>query len=126
MSNYAKKSDSNQAAIVEVLRAAGLTVESLHRVGGGVPDLLVGGNMPCPHCGYFFPQNRLIEIKKLKGVLNATQIGWHSRWNGQAGVARTPETALFIAGRGDDGSRATPETDIRFIDRETGSVHPEA
>ncbi len=34
--------DRNQPEIVAALRAAGATVEYLHAVGGGCPDLLVG------------------------------------------------------------------------------------
>lgn len=35
--------DSTQGEIVRTLRAAGFNVVDLSRVGGGVPDLMVGG-----------------------------------------------------------------------------------
>ena len=36
------KVDANQAAIVKVLRQMGASVQPLHTVGQGTPDLLVG------------------------------------------------------------------------------------
>ena len=44
MSKYAKRVDINQKAIVEHLRAMGMSVFHLHEVGKGCPDLLVGIN----------------------------------------------------------------------------------
>lgn len=40
----AAKVDANQAEIVEALRSAGCSVQSLATVGKGCPDLLVGYN----------------------------------------------------------------------------------
>jgi hypothetical protein len=39
---YAAKVDANQAAVVAALRKIGASVQPLHGVGAGVPDLLVG------------------------------------------------------------------------------------
>lgn len=38
----AKRTDGNQAEIVRALRSAGATVQTLHTVGKGCPDLVVG------------------------------------------------------------------------------------
>ena len=38
----AAKVDKNQTEIVEAFRKLGFSVQHLHTVGGGVPDLLVG------------------------------------------------------------------------------------
>jgi Holliday junction resolvase len=49
----AARTDSNQTEIVAILRSLGCSVQMLHAVGAGCPDLLVG----------VAGQNLLIEIK---------------------------------------------------------------
>jgi Holliday junction resolvase len=66
------KADKNQKEIVAALRKMGCTVESLHRVGGGVPDLLVG----------FHGRNYLVECKMPGKPLNELQKDWISSWRG--------------------------------------------
>ena len=83
-----KSTDANQAEIVADLRKAGATVFSLHEVGRGCPDILVG----------FRRVNYLIEIKMKSGRLRFSQVEWHWSWNGQVDVARTSEEALRIIG----------------------------
>lgn len=73
----AAKTDRNQDEIVQALRAAGATVQSLAAVGHGVPDLLVG----------FRGQTLLIEVKDSnqppsKRRLTEDQIKWHGDWRG--------------------------------------------
>ena len=81
----AAKVDANQKEIVELLRQLGLTVQHLHNVGKGCPDLLVG------HNGI----NYLIEVKDgLKGKLTKDQIVWHNDWKGQKIVIRSLAQAL--------------------------------
>lgn len=87
--------DANQGAIVEALRKAGATVTSLHAVGGGVPDLLVG----------WVGRTFLLECKTLKGKRNPkaapltpAQIVWHQQWRGQVAIVTTPEEALRAVG----------------------------
>jgi hypothetical protein len=89
------QADGNQAEIVAVLRAAGCSVQSLHAVGGGVPDLLVG------RAGLTF----LLEVKRLIGKrkphaapMKDTQVAWHRAWRGQVAVVTTPEEALRAVG----------------------------
>lgn len=81
----AAKVDANQKDIVSALRIAGYTVELLHRVGGGCPDILVGVNKKW---------NLLMEIKILDGDLNDKQIEWHANWTGQVCVIRTAKEAV--------------------------------
>lgn len=52
-----KRVDANQRSIVADLRAIGATVEDLHEVGDGCPDIAVG----------FRGQNYLFEIKTESG-----------------------------------------------------------
>lgn len=89
----AAKIDDNQPAIVAALRKAGASVQPLHAVGQGCPDILVG------HRGV----NHAIEIKdgakppSARGLTDA-QIRWHSLWNGQVAIAESVEDALRIIG----------------------------
>ena len=48
-----KKVDSNQTRVVKALRELGATVQHLHAVGKGCPDLLVG----------YKGSNYLLEVK---------------------------------------------------------------
>jgi len=83
-----KRTDANQAEIVAALRQAGASVQTLHEVGHGCPDVVVG------HHG----KNWLFEIKTEAGKLNARESLWHHGWNGQASVIRSVEDALAIIG----------------------------
>ena len=81
-----KRVDDNQKTIVGALRKEGMTVQHLHAVGKGCPDLLVGWK----------GRNVLLEIKD--GVkswkLTPDQIIWHHNWQGQVCVATSPESAV--------------------------------
>lgn len=89
----AAKVDSNQPAIVDALRAIGATVQHLHAVGKGCPDLAVGWR------GKTF----LIEVKDGKAspahrALTEPQVEWHGGWKGQVAIAYSPDDALRIVG----------------------------
>lgn len=88
MSRRAARVDANQVQIVAALRKAGATVQHLHTVGGGMPDLLVG----------YRAQNFAIECKLPGEPLNDLQRVWMEGWRGQACVAHTPEEALRSIG----------------------------
>lgn len=88
---YAAKADANQAEIVAALRSIGASVETLHAVGRGVPDLLVG----------FRGRNWLIEVKdggKVPSarVLTEDQGIWHRAWRGQVAVVEDAGAALAL------------------------------
>lgn len=73
----AAKVDANQAQIVDALRSCGASVQPLHMVGSGVPDLLVG----------YRGRTALIEIKDgslppSARRLTDDQMAWHSQWRG--------------------------------------------
>jgi Holliday junction resolvase len=84
----AAKVDANQEDIVQALRAAGATVQSLAAIGKGCPDLLVGWQ------GDLF----LIEVKAGKGKPNDKQQEWHEAWATTVYVVRTPQEALCAIG----------------------------
>jgi hypothetical protein len=89
----AAKVDQNQPLIVATLREVGATVQHLHAVGKGCPDLLVG----------YRGQNHLIEVKdgskpKSARLLTPDQVEWHSGWRGCVRIAESVDDALRIIG----------------------------
>lgn len=89
----AAKVDRNQPEIVAALRDLGASVQPLHAVGQGCPDLLVGWR----------GKNLLIEVKdhlasKSDQKLNPRQQEWHQAWRGQAIKVSTIEEAWAVLG----------------------------
>lgn len=85
----ARNVDANQPAVVAALRAAGASVQHLHEVGEGCPDLLVG----------FEGKNFLVEVKNpaVGGELNDEQRKWHRTWRGQVTVLTSePQAFDFV------------------------------
>ncbi len=83
--------DDNQAAIVNALRGVGATVQPLHSVGKGCPDLLVG----------FRGKNILMEIKDgnkppSRQKLTPDQVHWHKQWYGNVHVVSSIDQALDV------------------------------
>lgn len=85
---YAARADANQREIVEALRGVGATVQHLHTVGRGCPDLVVG----------FRGRNYLLELKSKRGRLTDAGRAWHERWRGQVVVVRGVDEALRAIG----------------------------
>lgn len=89
----AAKVDATQAEIVAALKSAGATVQHLHAVGEGCPDLLAG----------YRGRNFLLECKPKIGApskrkLRPRQVEWHEGWKGQVATVETPEAALAVIG----------------------------
>ena len=81
----AARVDRNQKEIVEHLRKKGATVQPLHTVGRGCPDLLVG----------YAGTNYLIEVKDgdkpaSQRKLTPDEDAWHYMWMGQVAVVTCP------------------------------------
>lgn len=81
--------DDNQREVVAKLRAVGCSVEPLHAVGKGVPDLLVG----------YRSQNYLLEVKDGNKPPSARKLTdrqeeWHVKWRGQVLTVTSAEDAL--------------------------------
>lgn len=85
----AAKVDGNQAEFVAFFRGCGMTVQHLHTVGRGVPDLLLG----------FRGVNELVEMKMPGGKLTADEVSWHARWAGTVEVVRTIDDAKRVRQR---------------------------
>ena len=92
----AKRVDANQAEIVDALRKAGATVQDLHEVGKGCPDILVG-YYTYEYCD-LTEVNILMEIKAPGGKLNKREQEWHNSWRGQVVVVHSIEEALEVLG----------------------------
>jgi len=86
----AARVDANQSEIVRALRRAGASVQHLHDVGKGCPDLLVGWR----------GRNFLLEVKTPTGSLTQDQDDWMQGWQGQAAVVCSVSEALALLRRG--------------------------
>lgn len=85
--------DANQPEIVAALRGVGATVQLLHKVGKGCPDLAVGWR------GW----NYFLEVKDgtkppSARVLTDDQVEWHGGWKGQVAVVKSVDEALQAIG----------------------------
>lgn len=84
--------DSNQNDIVDALRAAGASVEPrLARIGGGVPDLLVG----------IRNVTTVFEVKDgdkppSRRKLTTDEQDWHDEWRGSKYIVYSVKHALEI------------------------------
>lgn len=89
----AAKIDRNQPDIVKALRYAGATVQPIHTIGKGCPDLLVG----------FRGENYILEIKDgskppSQRELTDDEKKWIENWKGKARVVSTIDEALDAVG----------------------------
>lgn len=89
----AARVDKNQAEIVAALRKAGATVQPLHAVGDGCPDLAVG----------YRGVNYMVEVKDgakppSARKLTSDQVSWHDAWRGQVCVVKDVTEALALLG----------------------------
>lgn len=94
----AAKIDANQPKIVNMLRLVGCTVQHLHGVGKGCPDLLVG----------YHGQNLLFEVKDGQKPPSARKLTpaeaeWHETWRGQVVTVSSVREALEAIGIGVTG-----------------------
>lgn len=88
---FPKRVDKNQPEIVMALRRAGASVQPIHVIGRGCPDLLVGFRGRC----YVFevkdgdkpPSDRALTDDEKK---------WHREWRGQVAIVESPSQAVEI------------------------------
>jgi len=88
---YRARKDTNQDDIVKALRQMGVSVQTFHKLGDGVPDLLCG----------FRKRNLLMEIKDGKRSpseqrLTEDESEWHDSWRGQVCIVRSAEDAVRV------------------------------
>jgi hypothetical protein len=83
----AAKVDKNQKGIVKALRLLGYHVTLLHRLGKGVPDILVAGYS----FRYGVVALLLVELKTEEGELTEAEKKWHEEFRASF-LARIGET----------------------------------
>jgi hypothetical protein len=81
-----RRTDANQTEIIEAFRKAGCTVRSVHMVGSGFPDLVVG----------FGGLSMLIEVKDGSKPPSAQKLTedeqtFHNTWTGGVRLVRRLE-----------------------------------
>lgn len=79
-----KRVDANQRQLTKLLREMGCSVQPIHEVGKGCPDILVG----------FRGENYLFEIKDPNKPPSARKLtedeeAWHLKWRGQVATVMT-------------------------------------
>ena len=93
MTRRASKVDRNQSEIVKKLREVGCTVQLLHTVGQGCPDILVG----------YRGSNFALEIKDgllppSARKLTEPEAAWHRDWRGHVAIVNDADEALEAVG----------------------------
>ena len=96
MHRRAAKIDANQTIITDAFRRLGATVQHIHTVGKGCPDLLVGWR----------GQNLLVEIKDgdkapSRRHLTPDEQRWHEEWRGQVVIVESIDDAVALLNRVD-------------------------
>lgn len=92
MARRAARIDTNQPEIVKEFRKHGCTVQHLHMVGDGCPDIAVG----------FGGINYLIEIKDGNKPPSGRKLTkdeqmWHNGWNGSVHIIESvKDVELFL------------------------------
>jgi hypothetical protein len=85
MGHSRRRVDSTQADIVLALRRIGASVQHLHTIGKGCPDLLVG----------YRGKNILIEVKSDGGRVTEDESNWIWHWRGgKVHIVTTTEEAI--------------------------------
>lgn len=85
------KTDRNQPEVIAAMRALGVSVQSLHKVGQGAPDLL------CAVAGQTFT----VEVKDgekppSQQKLTPDQIEWHSKWRAPVYIVNSVDQAVDL------------------------------
>ena len=91
MARRAAKADANQPDIVQTFRDLGATVQHLHTVGMGCPDIIVG----------FRGVNYLVEIKDGSKPPSGQKLTppeqyFFDHWNGQVCIVNSPDAAANL------------------------------
>lgn len=87
----AARVDANQGEIVAALRQIGASVQPLHTIGQGCPDLLCG----------FRRKNYVLEVKDgakppSAQALTEDEANWHIGWEGDVHIVRSVEEAIAV------------------------------
>ena len=80
------RTDDNQGAIVDALRAIGASVAITSQVGDGFPDLVVAS----------FGEHFLMEVKVPGGRLTPAQVDFYRGWAGPVYIVETEAEAIAV------------------------------
>ncbi len=83
-----KRVDANQKQIVEALRKAGATVQSLASIGKGCPDVLASAH----------GVNYLLEVKSAGKGVTDSECDWIEKWEAPVAIVYSPYEALEFCG----------------------------
>ena len=90
----AAKKDLNHNVIANALRDVGYRVHETHQLGGGFPDLTVGGvDRRTGVCMVW-----LVEVKDAKGGLTPDEETFHQTWAGYVAIVRSVDDAYKLVG----------------------------
>jgi len=81
----AKRVDNNHTEIINQAKSLGISVQSLHELGKGCPDVLFG----------YGGINIFAEIKNGNNNLNQQQIDYHQNWKGQICTIRNIDELII-------------------------------
>lgn len=81
-----KRVDANQKGIIKRLRSFGASVQDIHEVGQGCPDIMVG----------FRGINFLFEVKTEGEDLNEREKEWNDEWKGTSYKIYNSDEAIII------------------------------
>lgn len=92
----AARVDRNQPEIVKTFRSLGATVQPLHTIGKGCPDIVVG----------YRGRNYLVEIKDgtlppSKRALTSDELMWHATWEGHVCIVDSEQAARELLTSGE-------------------------
>lgn len=111
----AKKVDSNQKEIVQMLRNFGASVVDTHSVGKGCPDIFVGYKWKI----YAF------EIKSEGGFLTPAEYEWRENWKGNYYIVHNIEEALqILCDDVEDDDEHYPSGTVQARDPFVGGIAP--
>jgi hypothetical protein len=87
----ARASDQNQKFIVADLRRIGASVQDIHTVGKGCPDIIIG----------YKGRSWLAEVKMHGAGLTDDEKKWHAEWRGQVSIVTSSEEAIALVTGGE-------------------------
>jgi len=85
------KVDRNHAEVVEALRKAGASVQSLAQIGRGVPDLLVA-----THKGMWLMEVKDGKKSPSQRLLTEDELQWHWNWKQPVYIVYSATEALAV------------------------------
>lgn len=90
----AAKVDSNQAEIVGALRQIGCSVQPMHMIGQGCPDILIGYRGSC-----LTAEIKDGSLRPSARRLTPMEKEWHESWRGHVSIINSVDEAIDMIAR---------------------------